>query len=209
MGTEASDELMAVLMREPSPASGPAAARYAAAERDMAVLGEHLHLIGDRLAAEDGNEPAPAPVRWTRGRKAVAASAVALAACLAGVALMWQIARPAADSEAKLTEEGIVACSPVVADGSVIRTEPAGEDVRVVLEVDRYLKPDDGPRETRFTVPRNEIGLFDRGTAVVVAVSAFADEPPLYFLGKERGEAWKWLTAALEGSRSISCDGPG
>lgn len=208
MGTEASDELMAVLMGEPSPANGPAAARYATAARDMAVLGENLHMIGDRLATETGSDPATTPVRWTRGRKAVAAGGVALAACLAGVALLWQIAQPSADGEAKPTEEGIVACSLVVADGTVIRTEPAGENVRVVLEVDRYLKPDDGPRETGFTVPKNEIGLFGRGTAVVVSVSAFPDEPPLYFLGKERGEAWKWLTDALEGSEDITCDGP-
>ncbi|MFE4691168.1 hypothetical protein ACFRH6_14055 [Streptomyces sp. NPDC056749] len=209
MEKEASDELMAVLTGEPSPGSGPAADRYADAERDMAVLGAQLHMIGDRLSAEGGSESAPAPARWTRGRKAVTAGGVALAACLAGVAVMWQVAQPAAESEAKLTEEGIVACSRVVADGSVIRTEPAGENVRVVLEVDRYLKPDDGPRETEFTVPKAEIGLFGRGAAVVVSVSAFEGEPPLYFLGKERGEAWKWLAAAREGSRKMSCDGPG
>ncbi|MFJ6459964.1 hypothetical protein ACIQM0_02680 [Streptomyces sp. NPDC091387] len=209
MDTEASDELMAVLMGEPSPASGPAAARHAAAAQDMRVLGEHLRMIGDRLAMEAGGETVPTPVRWTRGRKIASAAGVVLAACLAGIALQWQIAHPSADSDAKLTREGIVACSLVVAEGSVIRTEPAGENARVVLEVDRYLKPDDGPRETEFTVPKGESGMFDRGTAVVVAVSTFQGEPPLYFLGKERAEAWEWLTAAREGSRDLTCDGPG
>ncbi|MGW8886391.1 hypothetical protein [Streptomyces sp. NPDC055749] len=215
MNTDEPDELMAVLMGEPAPDGGDpaAAARYAEAARDMRVLGEQLHLVGDRLAAPEA-VPGATRSRWTRkGPLALAASAV-IAACLAGTGILWAVAQPSYDThmgggDAKLTEEGMMACARTVADGTVSRTEPAGSGVRVVLRVDEYLKPDRGPRETSFVVSAEEEDFFRPGTTMLVSISRFPDEGVMSFTGDDRTTARQWMTAALPASRTLECTDPG
>ncbi|MFD9498742.1 hypothetical protein [Streptomyces sp. NPDC060035] len=214
MDTDESDELMAVLLGQSAsdPGDAPAVARYDAARRDMTALREQLHLIGDRLATTDGapGTLTPSRPRWARkGPLALAASAV-IAACLAGTGILWSVAQPSEEGgSAKLTEEGLMACARVVADGTISRTERAGTRVRVVLRVDRYLKPDRGPRETSFVVPAGEEDYFRPGTPMVVGISRFPDEGVMSFTGGDRAAAWQWMTAALPASRSMECPGRG
>ncbi|MFC9244324.1 hypothetical protein ACFT7S_09925 [Streptomyces sp. NPDC057136] len=215
MNTDEPDELMAVLLGQPAPDEdddAAAAARYAAAARDMTVLGEQLHLIGDRLAAPEAlpGVQSPARSRWTRKGPLALAASVVIAACLAGTGILWSVAQPSGEhGDAKLTEEGLMACARVVADGTVSRTERVGGLVRVVLTVDRYLKPDRGPRETAFVVPSAEADYFRPGRPMAVIVSSFPGEGVESFTGEDRATAWQWMSAALPASRTLECTDPG
>lgn len=212
MNTDEPDELMAVLLGQPAPDDGDAAAaaRYAAADRDMTVLGEQLHLVGDRLAAPEAGAGGATGSRWTRKGTLALAASVVIAACLAGTGILWSVAQPSGEhGDAKLTEEGLMACARVVADGTVSRTERVGGLVRVVLTVDRYLKPDKGPRETSFLVTGEEEDYFRPGRPMVVIVSRFPGEGVESFTGEDRATAWQWMSAALPASRTLDCTDPG
>ncbi|MET7364724.1 hypothetical protein ABZS61_02665 [Streptomyces sp. NPDC005566] len=214
MDTDGSDELMAVLLGQsaPDPGDAPAAARYDAARRDMTELREQLHLIGDRLATSDGapGTLTPSRPRWARKGPLALAASVVIAACLAGTGILWSVAQPSGEhGDVKLTEEGLMACARVVADGTVSRTERVGGLVRVVLTVDRYLKPDRGPRETAFFVPGEEEDYFRPGRPMVVIVSRFPGEGVESFIGEDRAAAWQWMSAALPASRTLECTDPG
>lgn len=209
MDTDGQDELMAVLLGEQAPDAdqdAAAAGRYAAAARDMAVLGEQLRLVGDRLAA-----PEAVPVsRWTRKGPLALAASVVVAACLAGTGILWSVAQPSEEhGDAKLTDEGRLACARVVADGTINRTERAGGLVRVVLTADRYLKPEKGPGETSFIVPRAEADYFRPGTPMLVVISRFPGEGVESYTGADRATAWQRMAAALPASRTLDCTDPG
>ncbi|MFD3648809.1 hypothetical protein ACFWVT_23880 [Streptomyces cyaneofuscatus] len=211
-----SDELMAVLMAEPVPEGEAEAARYRAAERDMALLRKELGLLGDLLAEEaPGAAPRPVAVtplrpRWrSRGVLVLAASAAVLAGA-AGAGLAWMAAQPADGGAAKLTEAGIVSCARVIADGTVTAVEPAGSRLRVVFTADRFLKPDAPATEkVEFLIPEDEAAEFSPGVAMVISISRFEGEPVMSFTGDNRVEVWKSMSAALPESRSTPCEGRG
>ncbi|ARF72557.1 hypothetical protein B7C62_09950 [Kitasatospora albolonga] len=223
------DALMAVLLGEPAPeGDGPAVRRHEAARRDMEVLGAQLRLIGDRLGASEpgtyGIAPtapmaptastAPRPRRGRpRGRTLALAACAVLAVGLAGAGLLRAIATSAAEEEgyaAKLTEEGIVACARLVVDGTVVRTERVAPGVRVVLDVERSLKPERAPARAAFLVPGEEADLYRPGAPVTVVVSRFPDEPVMaYTEDGDRADAWARLSAALPAARGLECPGRG
>ncbi|MCX4677229.1 hypothetical protein OG413_18305 [Streptomyces sp. NBC_01433] len=216
-----SDELMAVLLGEPAPRDGESgtAARYAAAERDLAVLGTQLRLIGDTLAATPAPESAvPEPAaphpaaRRSRWRVFAPAASLVVAAALAGTGIMWSVARPSdgGPGDAKLTHEGIMACARLVVEGTVTRTERVAPGVRVLLDVERRLKPERGPREAAFLVPGKDADHYPPGARMVVSVSRFPGEGvDFYTAAADRAAAWEWMSAALPGSRDLECSGPG
>lgn len=219
-----SDELMAVLLGEQAPRDGGSgsAARYAAAERDLAVLGAQLRLIGDALAAAPepavpeppAQEPtAPGfPARRSRWRVLALAASLVGAAALAGTGIMWSVARPSdgGHGDAKPTHEGIMACARLVVDGTVNRTERVAPGVRVVLDIERRLKPERGPRQVVFLVPSRDVDHYPSGARMVVRVSRFPGEGvDSYTAAADRAAAWEWMSAALPGSRDVECSGPG
>lgn len=199
------------------------------------TLREQLGLIGSLLADEpapgrvagptsagaaatdgpgtDVTEPQPLPAP-RRGRRAVltalAASAVVLAS-LAGLGLLRHAAEPGGGGgDAKLTHEGIVACARLITQGTVTRTEPDGSGTRVVLDADRFLKPDREPGEVTFRVPREEAEGYRPGRRALVSVSRFPREGVDLYTGRDMGPAWAWMAAALPGSPTgPPCDGPG
>jgi hypothetical protein len=231
---ERDDELMAVLLDEPSAArDGASADRYEAAERDMAAVQERLRWIGDGLAraaaerAEPETETQPGgPVRGRRVRWGLFALAASVALALLGTGTMYLVAHGGVEgdaSEAVLTEEGLIACSRAVVEGTVERVEPAGgsDRYRIVLDVERYYKPSSGERQLTFTDQGANVPAYYRdGARMLVLVSNLSGEgPDSYRAGDppypegRTGPARDALEAgrlsverALPGARDLECE---
>ncbi|MFD7446524.1 hypothetical protein [Streptomyces sp. NPDC059909] len=212
MGGVEDEALMSALTDAPS--ADAEGEEYAAALADIALLRTHLRLIGDTLAAQ----PPPAAAAGSRRRrKALAlclAAVVAGVVTVAGVGIARQAAMSGGESGGlgKLTPEGIVACARIIAEGTVRAVEPIGTDgeIRVVLDVDRRLKPADGPARLTFTL------TFDHdhddvapppvpGSRMLVSLSELPDEPVDWYQGADIAPAWSWMDKALPGSRALTC----
>ncbi|MEU3397529.1 hypothetical protein [Streptomyces filamentosus] len=201
---------------------------------DVAVIREQLGVLAAALTAppEDVRPGAVRPRR--RGR----AAAWALAACLAlgvlGTGGAWLASRPGTSSgglgaaDAKLTPGGIVACATDVAEGTVLRADPTGEDgeFRVVLRVERRSRPagpDSG--ELAFRGWAADPSYYRPGVRMLVVVSRFADEGTLTYrqdmeppgeLGEDVGPVRdeleygrKWVAKALAEAGDAECPGRG
>ncbi len=238
------EQMMAVLLGEPSPPGPDGAEQHAAAERDMAVVREQLRWIGDGLARKaaavapdpqvsregshaDSREPRTAVRRSSRPHKGLLALAASAAVVLGGTAAYLIAHNGAADDgggDAKLTPEGVVACSTAVAEGTVVRVEQltGDEKFRVVLDVDRHYKPESGKPRLSFTTEGAETRTYYRtGVRMLVVVSRFAAEGPETFregdpadagpggTGKDPGDAlaWgrEWVKRALPGAEGLGC----
>ncbi|MER6914275.1 hypothetical protein ABT354_21600 [Streptomyces sp. NPDC000594] len=173
------------------------------------------------MAQDTANDPGAAPGpkdrwrRWSRRRRvltlvaAVGAAGAVAAGTVAAVHYAGTEESGGVAASAKLTPAGEVACAKVIAEGTVARTETQGDRSRVVLDVARYLKPERGPEETTFTVPRAEAGYFPEGERMLISVSRFPKEPVQSFTGAEATLAWDRLAADLPASRDMTCDHPG
>ncbi|WP_197356679.1 hypothetical protein, partial [Streptomyces clavuligerus] len=134
-------------------------------------------------------------------RRGVVATAVAVGAVGVVAALLYgqrenEDSAPAAPPPPATA--GAAVCARVIAQGTVVRTEPQGDRARVTLAVDRYLKPSKGPRNTAFTVERAEAGFFTPGDRMLVSVPASGAEPVQSYTGAEVAHAWKRLSAELD-----------
>ncbi|WP_460065706.1 hypothetical protein [Streptomyces sp. YKOK-I1] len=232
------DELMAVLLGEPSSArEGDSADRYVAAERDMAVVQEQLRRIGDGLArkAAEWSEPecVPMPVvtvpRRRRRQWGAFGLAASVAAVLLGTGTAYLVAHNGAvdgGSDALLTYEGLIACSSSVVEGTVERVElvGGGDRYRVILDVERYYKPTSGERRLTFTDQGAKVpAYYKTGVRMLVLVSSLPGEgPDSYRAGDpaypegRTGPASDALEAArlrveraLPEARHLECDGGG
>ncbi|WP_329187854.1 hypothetical protein [Actinacidiphila glaucinigra] len=215
---EADEALSAALADVPPQASaGDEAHRaYAAARADVDLLRTQVRLIGDALAAR----PAPPAERRPRGRRT--ALAWCLAAVVAGVAGIGGVvlARDAAlggDSavgDAKRTPEGVVACASDIAEGTVREVTPTGGpgDLRVVMDVDRRLKPAGGAPRLAFTIHIDDdhddvAPPPEPGSRVLVMVSVLPGEPvDLYEGAEDIASARAWMERALAASRGLPCE---
>ncbi|MGW2564138.1 hypothetical protein ACWCXB_33970 [Streptomyces sp. NPDC001514] len=210
MGGIEDEALMSALTDAPS--ADAEGEEYAAALADVALLRTHLRLIGDTLAAQPA--PAAAVGRRSKALALCLAAVVAGVVAVAGVGIARQAAMSGGESGGlgKLTPEGIVACARVIAEGTVRAVEPIGTDgeIRVVLEVDRRLKPADGPARLTFTL------TFDRdhddvasppvpGSRMLVSLSELPDEPVDWYQGADIAPARSWMGRALPGSRALTC----
>ncbi|QIQ04807.1 hypothetical protein [Streptomyces liangshanensis] len=191
------EHLMAVLLgesvpRESVPREGEGGAGRAAAERDMALVREHLHRIGDGLAGaaaptpEPAPEPAPAGRRRARFRRRVLyglAASVALALLGTGGAYL-AAHHGGGGGQALLTDGGLVACSTAIAEGTIAGVEPAGgrHRFRIVLDVEQSYRPAAGKPRLVFTEEGAEVPAYYRkGARMLVVVSGTPGEPPLTF----------------------------
>ncbi|MBB1242241.1 hypothetical protein GL263_01405 [Streptomyces durbertensis] len=223
------DPLMYVLTDEPVPEEKVRDAAfmrdYRAADEDVALLRADLERIGQALcresAAQDvdgGRTVIPAGVT-SRVRRRWALVVAAAVVASAGVVIAGEV-RGGGQGEgnppgAALTEVGQLACAEVVAEGTVVDTEPAGDSVKVTLEVDRYYKPDRGERTYSFSAPQREAESWvgsrllvlvpqpESGSASVfregeqAPPGAAADEPA-DALAWGRGFVAKWLGESLD-----------
>ncbi|MGW5972063.1 hypothetical protein [Streptomyces sp. NPDC055186] len=246
------DALMSAITGEPLPDEARADAAFMAehrrAEADVVLLREQLGMIGGVLADEPRSGTEPAPVRAAHQRRRLprlALGALALAVVTAvGGGMGWLItqggvtgqasgssadAASAQDAGGKslLTYEGLIACSSVVAEGTVTRVEPAGgnDRYRIVLDVDRHYKPSDGERELAFTDEGTGVPAYYRaGVRMLVLISSTPGEgPESYRAGDPPGpgdgarpaardaleEGRLQVERALPGSQGLECDGGG
>ncbi|MFG3366641.1 hypothetical protein ACGF0K_16860 [Streptomyces sp. NPDC048156] len=231
--------LMLVLTGEPLPPDDrddpESVAVHAAAEADVALLGDQLRGIGDALAARagPGRVPAPRPLVAPRPRRRPFAVAFgALAAVCAAVmlgGLVWlavdggpgmsESASDKSASDAKgdagggaqeggdLTPEGFVACSRLMVEGTVDRVapEPGGRDDRITLTVTRYYKPASGSGKVMFLMDRDVEPRLKPGDHTLITVPKRTNEPDNWATGKEIKPLRDMIVNALPGSRGLKC----
>lgn len=208
------DEALAAALADAPPDGAAGGEEYAAARADVDLLRAQVRLIGDTLAAR----PAAPPERRPRGRRAFA---LCLAAVVAGVVGAGGIvlARNAAlgdgsaVSDAKPTAEGVVACASDIAEGTVREVTPAGApgDLRVVMDVERRLKPAGGEPRLTFTIHLDDdhddvAPPPEPGSRVLVLVSVLPGERPDWYRGADIAPARAWMERALTASRGLPCE---
>ncbi|GGJ37272.1 hypothetical protein [Streptomyces brasiliensis] len=205
---DGSDALMAAITGEPVPeevrADAGFAARYRAAESEVALLREQLGIIGDALARPDAApavEPETAPTRTSPPRPrrtwlpfAFGALAVAVAGFLF-VGMGWLVVQSSDDSKgasadsgsAKVQDRGAYgACSRLVLEGDVTRVEPVpgtGRE-RVTLHVTRYYKPESGRSQVTVLTDRSVAPRPGKGDHVLVALPRQGSTPDLWVTGE-------------------------
>ncbi|MCX4236634.1 hypothetical protein [Streptomyces ortus] len=118
-----------------------------------------------------------------------------------------------------LSPEMRLACSKVLAEGTVRSVTSTGEgNVRVVLEVRRYYRPEqpvaDHPTVT-VTLPGAAREDLKPGTYALVRVPLYPRDPlddetgrPDYETGRGVGDAREEIVGALSGARGLECAGP-
>ncbi|MFD0315025.1 hypothetical protein [Streptomyces flavalbus] len=220
----------------PADADATARAEYRAATADVTALREQLRLIGTALSEPEPEPvapPRPVVVRSRPRRRpltlALRAAAV-LCAATAVSGLAWLVTQTSPggsdDSEAgaavsdsrsgaksgagdeSLSAAGYLACARLVVEGTVTEVEPVpgtGKD-RVTLRVTDYLKPDDGPAETVFTMDEAVDPRLREGQHALVGIPRDAAEPDVWAVTEEdiaRHRAW--IADALPESRTIEC----
>ncbi|MFE1953886.1 MULTISPECIES: hypothetical protein [Streptomyces] len=214
--------LMRALAGEPLPGDDPEAA---AIEADLGFLRDQLHGLGDTLAAraEPARNPAAAPARRRRPfRIAVGALVAACAASLAG-GLVWlgvngagtpalssadKAAGAKAGEDAKRTPEGFVACSALIAEGTVLRVDPVPgtRQDRITLRVTRYFKPETGARTVTFPMDRDVLPRLKPGDRPLISIPVGSREPDNWALGKDRTPLRTMVVEALPGAKNLPCD---
>lgn len=108
--------------------------------------------------------------------------------------------------------EMYIACSKVLVEGTVLSVTPRDDgDVRVVLEVKRYLRPE----RTVAEQPTIAVNLYDSaradlkvGVDALVRVPLHTQEPQEWKVGPDATEDRDGLVDALPGAQGLKCPGP-
>ncbi|MFJ9084740.1 hypothetical protein ACIRL3_20200 [Streptomyces sp. NPDC102384] len=230
----ASDDrlLMLAVTGDPLPADDPAAATIAA---DVALLREQVRGLGDVLASRRGADPVaesvpPAPVRTRRRplRLAFGGLVVACAASLFGGIVWLGVNAPggggdgasSADSKAVAPDGGgkaksgsraamRIACSRVLAEGRVVSVTPRADgDVRVVLDVERYYRPERSPRDeptTTVTLDGSARRDLKPGTYTLIRVPVHAEDGQDWKTGRGVADTRGDILRALPEARGLDC----
>ncbi|MFD8570545.1 hypothetical protein [Streptomyces sp. NPDC059639] len=225
--------LMLAVCGEPLPDDDPDAADVAA---DVALLREQVRGLGDALAARPAPKPAPTPVPVRRRRRPVRIAFGALVvACAAGVmgGLVWLGANAPAgissDSDASNKsaagakrgqgdEDGHspglhLACSKILVEGRVVSITPRKDgDVRVVIDVARYYRPERSVEEhPRLTVTLDGSARADLkpGTYTLIRTPVFPEDRQDWETGSGVKDARGDILDALPRARGTQCPGPG
>lgn len=137
---------------------------------------------------------------------AVTAAALLALAALAGCGA--GSGEPEAES-VRLTDAEVLACTELVAEGTVLRVTPAeGPDrVSVRMEVDRYLKGERGDRRLTFAADRDEEGEPEMavGSRLLVRVMQRPRGETFVHQGDDIAAEREWVERALPRSRTLRC----
>ncbi|MEV5975575.1 hypothetical protein [Streptomyces sp. NPDC052114] len=232
------DALMLALTDDPVPDGARAdpgfAAEHAAAVADVALLRERLGAVGDALAARPAPPAEPVPLCPPRRRRDfvavvfVAVAAVVAAALVSGAAWLVMAGGPTAGddsagaakeaapderagggADADQSPEGFVACSRLIAEGTVteVTPVPGAERDRITVEVSDYLKPTTGPATITFPMVHDVDPRLKKGDRTLITIPKGAAEPDNWATGKDRAPLRKMITKALPKSQDIRCDG--
>jgi hypothetical protein len=114
--------------------------------------------------------------------------------------------------EKPFAPETYIACSKVLVEGTVLRVTPRDDgDVRVVLEVKRYFRPE----RTVAEQPTIAVNLYDSaradlkaGVDALVRVPIHTQEPQEWKVGSEAAEDRDGLVDALPGAHGLKCPAP-
>ncbi|GAA2336157.1 DUF4131 domain-containing protein [Streptomyces kunmingensis] len=226
--------LMLALTGEPLPGDDPDAPAVAA---DVALLRDQIRGLGDALAAPRDPEPvpvvrAPAPVRRRRPLRIALGGLVA--ACAAGLVggMVWLAvsapgtgdsnsvsdkAAAGSDSGAGSGKSGYspemhLACSRVLVEGTVVSVTPRADgDVRVVLDVERYYRPERSAKQhPTFAVTLDGSARQDLrpGVYTLVRTPVRAGDRQDWETGPGVGDAREEILGALPGAEGLNCEGP-
>ncbi|WP_431959822.1 hypothetical protein [Actinacidiphila sp. bgisy160] len=126
----------------------------------------------------------------------------ALAGCGAGTG--------EADVESvRMTDAEVLACTELVAEGTVLRVTPGAEPDRVSVRmaVDRYLKGERGDRLLTFPVDRDEAGEPEVAVGSRLLVSVMLRPRGYTFVhqGEDIARTRQWVDRALPRSRTLRC----
>ncbi|MFI6334558.1 hypothetical protein [Streptomyces sp. NPDC050535] len=233
---EGADALLAAITDEPLPEGAEDdaefMAEYGAATADVALLREQLTVLGDVLAdrteAADPN-PVPVSVRAPRKRRlrplvlTLGTLAVVTVAAVV-VGMSWLLAQGGSgamssnsDSGAKAEDSGgssfsapgYLACSRLVAEGTVARVEqvPGATRDSVTLDVSRYYKPDRGKGRITFLMDENAGPRLRTGDHVLVAIPRDQASPDIWITGeREIARDRTSIEQALPDSRALDCE---
>lgn len=115
----------------------------------------------------------------------------------------------AADGGAKsLSAPGYIACSRLIAEGTVARVsqEPGTGQDRITLDVYHYYKPAKGEKEVTFLMGRDVQPRLHQGDEVLVGIPRHAATPDIWTTGDEAiARERSWIVKALPESRGITC----
>ncbi|MFF0141647.1 hypothetical protein ACFYRN_34920 [Streptomyces sp. NPDC005227] len=181
---------------------------------------------GSRTSTATGRpgqgRPGSAPGRARRrGAFAVGALAAAAVASLV-VGMGWLVAQGGAgvndaasdaksdqgDGGGSLSAPGYIACSRLIAEGTVARVsqEPGTGQDRITLDVYHYYKPAKGEKEVSFLMERNVDPRLHKGDEVLVGIPRDAAGPDIWTTGDEAiARERSWIVKALPESRGLKC----
>ncbi|WP_425833698.1 hypothetical protein [Streptomyces fractus] len=209
--------LMLAVTGEPLPDDDPDAAAVAA---DVALLREQVRGLGDALASR--REPVPSslalPVRRRAVRIAVGGLVVACAASVVGGLVWLGVSAPGSGGDAASSGKSVssaamrIACSRVLVEGRVTSVTPGADgDVRVVLAVKRYYRPERSVRDH----PTVAVTLDGRaredlrpGTYALVRTPVRAGDPEDWATGRDVPAAREDILHALPSTRTLKCRAP-
>ncbi|MEV1019223.1 hypothetical protein [Streptomyces sp. NPDC050264] len=222
--------LMLAVSGEPLPGDDTDAEAVAA---DVALLRDQVRGLGDALAARRDPEPvrppAPVPVRRRRPLRLALGGLAAAGGLAVASVMVWAVvqsgggpgaddgdSKAAADSgkaagseNADLSPEGFVACSRVIAEGTVVKVEQlpgTGRD-RVTLRVTRYLKPESGGAKTLTFLMNHDVDpRLKTGDRPLITIPVGGAQPDNWSTGKDSERLRAMVLEALPGSHAITCD---
>ncbi|MEU4172488.1 hypothetical protein AB0F46_37090 [Streptomyces sp. NPDC026665] len=112
-------------------------------------------------------------------------------------------------STASLSAPGYIACSRLIAEGTVTKVAavPGTAQDRITLDVFHYYKPATGEKEVTFLMDEDVDPRLHRGDEVLVAIQRRASTPDIWTTGEQEiARDRSWIVKALPESRGMRCE---
>ncbi|MER5256056.1 hypothetical protein [Streptomyces sp. NPDC002855] len=232
------DALMLALTDEPLPEASrrdpEAVAEHAAAVADVALLREHLGVVGRTLSAPEREPVRVVPVRPGGVRRRRLAMSLGVAAAAAAASLVGGLAWLALEGGGEMTRsdsdaakgvapdagdedsggsadrspEGYVACARLIAEGTVRRVEPVpgGVQDRIVLDVSRYYKPGRGEKQITFVMDVDVDPRLRPGDRTLIGIAKGEASPDIWSTtAKDIAKDRAWIERALPRAEGMRC----